>query len=287
MWTPMGAQIFNCLYAMVARFLPNIYADDLATVRRAMDLFHLLLMCAPLRPTYGGLGRTRSFLPSAIGPHSRAHWAPFKLGPNGSRTFSSAVAHSARISGLSRPVHAATAKVPRPRALRVPGHAQVEPAAVRSEVGAHAIRVQVRGRAAVHAVGPSAAGDGSVPDLLRLARTSLDHPHRYPHPRECACVPQSYRCIEGRLPTSQSMVRVCGGCTSASSSCRCGGAVDRLRASPSHAILRAAHLHADGPRALCCGRRTPSAHSSLLLCGASMVCTALHCTLRRAAAIEA
>jgi hypothetical protein len=29
---------------MVAKFLPNIYADDLATVRRAMDLFHLLLM---------------------------------------------------------------------------------------------------------------------------------------------------------------------------------------------------------------------------------------------------
>lgn len=278
MWTPMGGQIFNCLYAMVAKFLPNIYADDLATVRRAMDLFHLLLMCAPLRPTYGGLGRARSFLPSAIGPHSRAHWAPFKLGPTGSRTFSSAVARSARISGLSRPVHAATAKVPRPRALRVPGHAQVEPAAVRTEVGAHAVRVQVRGRAAVHAVGPSAAGDGSVPDLLRLARTSLDHPHRYPPP-------QSYRWLYRGSPAVPPLNRW-SACAAAARALRRAAAVAAqwiasasLRAMPFCVRLPTC----DGPRALCCGRRTPSAHSSLF-CAAL---DGLHCTLRRAAAIEA
>ena len=86
MWTPMGGQVFNCLYAMVAKFLPNIYADDLATVRRAMDLFLLLLMCAPLL-----LRRTwvHSFRPSA------RHWARFKLGPTGSRMCSSAAARTA------------------------------------------------------------------------------------------------------------------------------------------------------------------------------------------------
>lgn len=37
---------FNCLYAMVAKFLPNIYNDELETVKCGMDLFHLLLMYA-------------------------------------------------------------------------------------------------------------------------------------------------------------------------------------------------------------------------------------------------
>ena len=83
--------------------------------------------------------------------------------------------------------------------------------------------------------------------------------------------------------TSQSMVRVCGGCTSASSSFRCGGAVDRLRVSPSHAILRAptymrrtarAVLRATNPKrslfAFLCGARWSALHAAQSCCDRSL-----------------